>query len=126
MRNIRILSPVAVGAFVLLLSGTPASAGLFRGPYDFSLGPYRGEQPWSYFESYNYFGVTSIPTYPYFATGVYNYFWESPFTWGSGSRYPSFWPYPRRPGVFNPINPGYLTPPRAPGYTKESSQDVVL
>ena len=96
---------------LLLSSSAAASAGLFRGPYDFSLGPYRGGQPWSYFEAYNYFGVSSTAAYSNLA--FYNYYWESPYTWGSGSRYPSIFGYPRRPGFYNPINPAYLTPPRA-------------
>ena len=109
---------------LLLSSSAAASAGLFRGPYDFSLGPYRGGQPWSYFEAYNYFGVSSTAAYSNLA--FYNYYWESPYTWGSGSRYPSIFGYPRRPGFYNPINPAYLTPPCVPGYTKESARDVAL
>lgn len=124
MRKIRFITPVAMGTLFLFLSAATAKAGLFRGPYDFSLGPYRGGQPWSFNEAYGYFGVTNTAAFPYW--GYYNYFWESPQTWGSGSQYPSFFPYPRRPGFYNPINPAYLTPPRAPGYTKESAQDVML
>jgi uncharacterized protein (TIGR03000 family) len=125
MSKIRTFQPVLMGALALLLSSTvPAFAGLFQGPYDFSLGPYRGGQPWSFNEAYGYFGVTNISAYPYWA--LYNYYWESPYTWGSGSRYPSIFGYPRRPGFYNPINPAYLTPPRAPGYTKAYAQDVML
>lgn len=127
MRKIRTFPLLTVAALALLLSSSgPSLAGLIRGPYDYSLGPFRGSQNWSYFESYNYFGVASVTTYPYWANGVYPYYWESPFTWGSGSRYPSIFGRPYRPGFYNPINPAYLTPPRAPGYTKESARDVVL
>jgi uncharacterized protein (TIGR03000 family) len=116
---------VTIATLILLQTPLPtASAGIFRGPYDYSLGPYRGSQGWSYFESYNYFGVASINTYPYW--GLYGYFWESPFTYGNGSRYPSIFGRPYRPGFYNPINPAYLTPPRAPGYTREYARDVVL
>jgi uncharacterized protein (TIGR03000 family) len=126
MRKIRTFPLAAIGTLVLLSSCGAASAGLIRGPFDYSIGPYRGGEPWSYFEAYNYFGVSSTTAYPYWATGIYGYYWESPFTWGSGSRYPSIFGYPRRPGFYNPINPAYLTPPRAPGYTKESARNVVL
>ena len=50
---------------VLLVQVSAASAGVFRGPYDFSVGPYRGGQGWSYAESYGYFGVPSTSEYPY-------------------------------------------------------------
>ncbi len=114
-----------LGALTLLFCYLPsASAGVFRGPYDFSVGPYRGSQGWSYAESYGYFGVPSVNMYPYW--GIYGYYWESPFTYGTGSRYPSIFGRPYRPGFYNPINPAYLTPPRAPGYEKESARDVVL
>jgi uncharacterized protein (TIGR03000 family) len=122
--NIRTLSLLTIAALALLSLCGDASAGLIFGPYDFSLGPYRGGQQWSYFESYNYYGVSNVNAYPYWATGVFPYYWESPFTWGSGSRYPSI--FGNRPGFYNPINPAYLTPPRAPGYTKASARDVVL
>ncbi|HTU23195.1 MAG TPA: TIGR03000 domain-containing protein [Gemmataceae bacterium] len=127
MRKIRTLPLTTLLVLILLLSSSAvASAGLFRGPYDFSLGPYTGGQPWSPFESYNYFGVASTAEFPYWATGIYPYYWESPYTWGSGSRYPSIFGYPRRPGFYNPINPNYLIPPRAPGYTKASARNVQL
>jgi uncharacterized protein (TIGR03000 family) len=126
MRKIRISPLATLTAPALLLFSSAASAGLFSGPWDFSLGPYRGGEPWSYFEAYNYFGVSSTAAYPYWANGIFPYYWESPYTWGSGSRYPSLFGYPRRPGFYNPINPAYLTPPRAPGYTKESARNVVL
>jgi uncharacterized protein (TIGR03000 family) len=115
---------VTIATFGLLCSCSAVSAGLFDRPVDFSVGPYRGQQR-SYFESYNYFGVSNDSAYPYWSNGTWPYFWESPYTWGSGSRYPSLIPG-RRPGYYNPINPAYLTPPRAPGYTRESAQDVKL
>lgn len=124
MRQIRTLPLVTIASLALLFSCRAASAGLFFGPFDYSIGPYRGGQQWSYFESYNYNGVSNVDAYPYWANGVFPYYWESPYTWGSGSRYPSI--FGNRAGVYNPINPAYLTPPRAPGYTKESARDVVL
>jgi uncharacterized protein (TIGR03000 family) len=125
MRKTRTLPLATIGAVFLLLSSCGlASAGLFRGPYDYSIGPYRGQQ-WAYYESYNYFGVSNVSAYPYWAMGaVYPSFWESPYTWGSGSRYPSL--LGRRPGFYNAINPAYLTPPTAPGYTKASAQNVAV
>lgn len=125
MRKIGIVPFVTAGVLVVLLSGgREATAGVFRGPYDFSLGPYRGGQGWSYNESYGYFGVANVDAYPYWGNGTYGYFWESPWTWGNGSRYPSI--FGNRPGIYNNINPAYLTPPRAPGYTKEYARNVAL
>jgi uncharacterized protein (TIGR03000 family) len=108
----------------LLFSCGAASAGIFGGPIDYSVGPYRGGQQWSYFESYHYNGVSNVDAYPYWANSISPDYWQSPYTWGSGSRYPSL-PWGRG-GYYNPINPAYLTPPRAPGYTKEMARDVVL
>src|SRR5579875_4099646 len=124
MRLLQTLPRVTIAALALLSSSGAAWAGLFDRPIDFTIGPYRGQQR-SYFESYNYFGVSSDTAYPYWSWGTWPYFWESPYTWGTGSRYPSLLPG-RRPGYYNPINPAYLTPPRAPGYTKASAQDVKL
>jgi uncharacterized protein (TIGR03000 family) len=124
MRKIRTLPRMTIVALALLSSGSAVTAGLFDGPVDFSVGPYRGQQR-SYFESYNYFGVSNDSAYPYWSNGTWPYFWESPYTWGNGSRYPSLIPG-RRPGFYNPINPAYLTPPRAPGYTRAMAQDVKL
>jgi uncharacterized protein (TIGR03000 family) len=125
MSKTRTVSLALVGVGLLLLCSLErASAGLFRGPYNYSIGPYRGQQ-WSYFESYNYFGVASVSEYPYWAMGaVYPSYWSSPYTWGSGSRSGSLFGY--RPGYYNGINPAYLTPPLAPGYTKESARDVLM
>src|SRR5689334_6715830 len=124
MTPLRTVSLVSIASLALFFSCEAASAGLIRGPFDYSIGPYRGQQ-WSYFESYNYFGVSNPQAYPYWATGPsWPDYWNSPYTWGSGSRYGSL--FGRRPGYYNPINPAYLTPPRAPGYTKESARDVVL
>jgi uncharacterized protein (TIGR03000 family) len=125
MRTTRTFPLMTAGAILLLSGWGDAWAGVFRGPWDYSVGPYRYGQSWNYFESYNYFGVNNVASYPYWATGTYNYFWESPFTWGNGSRYPSLLGR-YRPGFYNPINPAYLTPPRAPGYTKESARNVLL
>lgn len=124
MRPLQTLPLLTVGSFVLLLSCGTAPAGLIRGPFNYSIGPYRGQQ-WSYFESYNYFGVNNVQQTPYWAMGaVWPDYWNSPYLWGSGSRYSSL--FGRRPGFYNPINPAYLTPPLAPGYTKESARDVML
>jgi uncharacterized protein (TIGR03000 family) len=124
MRKISTLPWVAITVLALLSPCRAVWAGLFDGPIDFSIGPYRGQQ-FSYFESYNYFGVSNEAAYPYWSNRTWPYFWESPYTWGNGSRYPSLIPG-RRPGFYNPINPAYLTPPRAPGYTREMAQNVKL
>jgi uncharacterized protein (TIGR03000 family) len=123
MRKIRTLLRGTIATLGLLFSSEAIRAGLFDTPPDFSIGPYRG-QVRSYFESYNYFGVSDDSAYPYWSNGTWPYFWESPYTWGSGSRYPSL--LGRRPGLYNPINPAYMTPPLAPGYTKEMAQNVKL
>jgi uncharacterized protein (TIGR03000 family) len=124
MRKIRTLPGITIAALAVFSSGGAVSAGLFDRPVDFSVGPYRGTA-FSYFESYNYYGVSNESAYPYWSNRLWPYFWESPYMWGNGSRYPSLIPG-RRPGFYNPINPAYLTPPRAPGYTRESAQDVKL
>jgi|GEM_PF-3207100 uncharacterized protein (TIGR03000 family) len=124
MRKAQTLPGIMVAAAAWLSLSGSVSAGLFDGPVDFSVGPYRGQQR-SYFESYNYFGVSSDTAYPYWSNGTWPYFWESPYTWGNGSRYPSLLPG-RRPGFYNPLNPAYMTPPRAPGYTREMARDVKL
>jgi uncharacterized protein (TIGR03000 family) len=114
------LSLVTAGALVLLLNPTnPASAGLIRGPFDYSIGPYRGGQGWSYNESYGYFGVPSTSTYPYYAFFPYTIY--TPY--GYGLRYDRFGFY--GDGIYG-RNPAYFTPPRAPGYTKEMARNVVL
>lgn len=123
MMRFRTLPRVTIAALALLSSSGAVWAGLFDGPVDFSIGPYR-DHPSSYFESYNYFGVSSLSAYPYWANLTWPYFWESEWTWGNGSRYPSL--FGGRPGFYNPINPAYMTPPRAPGYTRESAQNVKL
>jgi uncharacterized protein (TIGR03000 family) len=120
MRKVGIIPLVTAGALALLLGpGGEATAGVFRGPYDFSLGPYRGGQGWSYNESYGYFGVPSTSTYPYYAFFPYTIF--TPY--GYGLRYDRFGYY--GDGIYGK-NPAYLTPPRAPGYTKAYARDVVL
>lgn len=123
MRKRRTLPQVTIAALALLASCGAASAGLFDRPVDFSIGPWRGTQ-FSYFESYHYYGVSNESAYPYWSNRLFGSYFVSPYTFGSGSRYPSI--LGRRPGYYNPINPAYLTPPRAPGYTKESAQDVKL
>ncbi|MHB1424864.1 MAG: TIGR03000 domain-containing protein [Gemmataceae bacterium] len=122
--KIRTLPLRTIAMLGLLSWCDAASAGLIFGPYNYSIGPYRGGEQWSYFESYNYYGVSNVSAYPYWAAGVYPYFWESPYTWGSGSHYPSI--FGNRPAYYNAINPAYLTPPLAPGYTKAMARDVVL
>ena len=122
MWKIRVLPLATAGAVAVLLAQTSlASAGVFRGPYDFSIGPYRGGQGWSYAESYGYFGVSNLNAYPaygYFPYGVgyfpYNLGYYSPYRYGYS---------------FNAINPAYLTPYRPPGYShtmKAMAKDVVL
>ena len=119
MRKMPSLSLVTAGALALLTPMNHASAGLFRGPYDFSIGPYRGDQGWSYNESYGYFGVPSTSTYPYYAFFPYTIY--TPY--GDGLRY-NRWGYYGN-GLYG-LNPAYLTPPRAPGYTKEMARNVVV
>ncbi len=120
MRNIRSLPLLTVAALGLLLAPVGgASAGVFRGPYDFSVGPYRGGQGWSYNESYGYFGVPSTSEYPYYAFFPYTIY--TPY--GYGLRYDRFGYY--GDGIYG-TNPGYLTPPCAPGYTKAYARDVLL
>ena len=116
MRKIRSLPLAAVAT--LVLAGT-ASAGLFRGPYDFSLGPYRGDQGWSYNESYGYFGVSSTSAYPYYAFFPYTLY--TPYGWGLRNTRGGYYGN----GIYG-INPAYLIPPRAPGYTKEMARNVAL
>jgi uncharacterized protein (TIGR03000 family) len=113
--------PLAAAAgLVLLLTHTgDASAGLFRGPYDFSLGPYRGGEGWSYNESYGYFGVSSTSAYPYYAFFPYTLY--TPYGWGLRNTRGGYY----GDGIYG-MNPAYLIPPRAPGYTKESARNVVL
>lgn len=114
------------GALALILAMTSgATAGVFRGPYDFSLGPYRGTHSWSYNESYGYFGVPNTAVYPYYAFFPYTpftgYGWGLPYRYGYLGNRLGFY----GDGIYG-RNPAYLTPPRAPGYTKESARDVVL
>jgi uncharacterized protein (TIGR03000 family) len=116
MRKTRSL-PLAAAA-ALFLTGT-ASAGLFRGPYDFSIGPYRGGEGWSYNESYGYFGVSSTSTYPYYAFFPYTIY--TPYGWGLRNTRGGYY----GDGIYG-MNPAYLIPPRAPGYTKEMARNVVL
>lgn len=123
MRKIATLSRAMVVALTLLSPCGIATAGLFDRPRDFTLGPVRTQQ-FSYFESYNYFGVSNEAAYPYWSNRYLGSFWTSPYTWGTGSRYPSI--IGRQPGFYNPINPAYLIPPRAPGYTKEMADNVKL
>jgi uncharacterized protein (TIGR03000 family) len=107
---------------VLLVSASAAVAGVFRGPYDFSVGPYRGGQGWSYNESYGYFGVPSTSEYPYYAFFPYTIY--TPYGYGLRN---NRWGY-YGDGVYG-MNPAYLIPPRPPGYIrsmKESAKDVVL
>lgn len=120
MRKLPSLTLATAGALALLLNPmNDASAGLFRGPYDYSIGPYRGGQGWSYNESYGYFGVPSNSTYPYYA-----YFPYTIYTgYGWGLRNTRFGYY--GDGRYG-RNPAYMTPPRPPGYTKQSARDVVV
>ena len=123
MRRMRCLSFVTTGVLALVL--TPANgvrAGVFRGPYDFSVGPYRGGQGWSYNEFYGYFGVNWTTEYPYYAFFPYTIY--TPF--GYGLRNDRFGYY--GDGIYGK-NPGYLMPPRPPGYLqymRAAAKDVVL
>ena len=119
MRKMPSLSLGTAALAVLMISTTDASAGLIRGPFDYSIGPYRGSHGWSYNESYGYFGVPSTSTYPYYAFFPYTLY--TPY--GYGLRYNRFGFY--GDGLYG-LNPAYLTPPRAPGYTKEMARNVVL
>lgn len=120
MRKMPSLSLVTAGALALLLIPmNRTSAGLFRGPYDYSIGPYRGGHGWSYNESYGYFGVPSTSTYPYYAFFPFTIY--TPY--GDGLRYNRWGFY--GDGLYG-LNPAYLTPPRAPGYTKEMARNVVV
>lgn len=119
MRKMPSLSLVTAGALALLTPMPFASAGLIRGPFDYSIGPYRGGQGWSYAESYGYFGVPSTSTYPYYAFFPYTIY--TPY--GDGLR-SNRWGYFGN-GLYG-LNPAYLTPPRAPGYTKEMARNVVV
>jgi len=123
MRKIGSFPVLTAGALVLLLAqANAASAGVFRGPYDFSVGPYRGGQGWSYNESYGYFGVPSTSTYPYYAFFPYTIY--TPYGYGlRGNRYGFY-----GDGIYG-MNPAYLIPPRPPGYIqsmKAAAKDVVL
>jgi uncharacterized protein (TIGR03000 family) len=121
----KIRSFLLVTAGVLALLSAPSSnacAGVFRGPYDFSVGPYRGGQGWSYNESYGYFGVSSTSEYPYYAFFPYTTY---PL-YGFGLGYNRYGYY--GDGIYGK-NPAYLIPPRPPGYLqtmKALAKDVVL
>lgn len=123
MSELRRLPLRLAGAWALILAVTSsATAGVFRGPYDFSLGPYRGTHTWSYNESYGYFGVPSTSEYPYYAFFPYTIY--TPY--GYGLRWNRRGYYGN--GIYG-MNPGYLIPPRPPGYLqsmKAMAKDVVL
>lgn len=105
------------GLLLLVSATSDADGGFFRGPYNYSLGPYRGDPyGWSYNEAYGYFGVPSTSTYPQYA--YFSTLWTTPYTAGA--------PFSYRYRFYNPINPAYLTPPRPPGYTKESARNVTV
>jgi uncharacterized protein (TIGR03000 family) len=93
MRLRNLSSPTAL--FLALLVSAPASAGLFSGPYDYSLGPYWGTHRYSYAEAYGY----NLPFTP--ASSIWHY--------------PQDWPaYYREPILTIP--PRYLYPwHRTPG-----------
>ena len=123
MNKLWSLSFVTTGVLALVL--TPANgvrAGVFRGPYDFSVGPYRGGQGWSYNVSYGYFGVSSTTEYPYYAFFPYTIY--TPYGYGLTSNRFGYYG-----NGFYGMNPGYLMPPRPPGYLKDMkarAKDVVL
>jgi uncharacterized protein (TIGR03000 family) len=121
MRKIRGFPLGTAGALALLLASlNGVSAGIFRGPYDYSYGPYRGGHNWSYAESYGYYGVANLSAYANYVypSGGFGYGYY-PLGWGLG--------YPYRYGFYNVINPAYTVPPRPPGYSiKAMAKDVVL
>jgi uncharacterized protein (TIGR03000 family) len=121
MMKIRTFLVGTVGALALLLAPTNDTfAGLFRGPYDFSIGPYRGGQGWSYNESYGYFGVPNTAEYPYYAFFPYTIY--TPYGYGlRGNRFGFY-----GDGVYG-MNPAYLTPQRTRNAVlKAQAKDVVL
>jgi uncharacterized protein (TIGR03000 family) len=123
MRKTRSFSFVTAGVLTLVLTqANSAFAGVFRGPYDFSVGPYRGGEGWSYNQSYGYFGVSSTSVYPYYA--FYPYTIYTPYGYGLRN---NRWGYYGN-GIYG-MNPAYLFPPRPPGYLqdmKARAKDVVL
>lgn len=127
MRTFRRLPLCAAVALALALTATnPAAAGVIRGPYDFSIGPYRGSHTWSYNETYGYFGVSNTAVYPYYAffpyTAFTGYGYGLPYGYNFlGNRVGGYY----GTGIYG-RNPAYFTPPRAPGYTKEGARDVVM
>jgi uncharacterized protein (TIGR03000 family) len=99
MRVLPRLSLVAVGTLAACLAvARDGTAGIIRGPYDYSLGPYRGSQGWSYNESYGYYGVPWVNSYSW-------WLWPYGYTWPyiNGYRY-----YPPYPKYLMPYGPGYI------------------
>jgi uncharacterized protein (TIGR03000 family) len=76
------LGLISVSLALVLVNGGSTFAGLFRGPYDMSLGPYPYGQPWSYNTAYGY----GLPMTP--AGNIYTF--------------PTNWDYTRTP----PAEPG--------------------
>lgn len=75
--------------------GSAAAAGIFRGPWDFSLGPYTGGQHYSYNEAYGY----GLP----FNTAQFPDVWHYPYGFGY---------YPVRDAYWDGTYNYYVVPPR--------------
>jgi uncharacterized protein (TIGR03000 family) len=74
------LGVISVALALVLVNAGSAFAGLFRGPYDLSLGPYPYGQPWSYNTAYSY----GLPMTP--APNIYTF--------------PTNWDYTRTPPAY--------------------------
>jgi uncharacterized protein (TIGR03000 family) len=109
MRKRLVLPAVTAGVLAVWLAGPgSAHAGLFRGPYDFSLGLYRSGQGWSYAEAYGY----DLPVINARPASIFYY----PFGW------PLFTHYP----YYNFINPAYVGYHPSPAAMKAMARDVAL
>jgi uncharacterized protein (TIGR03000 family) len=92
--------------FLSLVACASASAGLFTGPYDFSLGPYYGTHRYSYAEAYGY----NLPFTP--ASSI----WHYPQDWPAYYREPILtipprYLYPWRPAPVADLNAIPAVPP---------------
>jgi uncharacterized protein (TIGR03000 family) len=103
-------SPVLTAGVLAVWLAVPGSAhaGLFRGPYDFSLGLYRSGQGWSYAEAYGY----SLPYINARPASIFYY----PFGWPLFTRYP----------YYDFINPAYVGYHPSPAAMKAMARDVAL
>lgn len=78
-----------------LAGGSAGAAGIFRGPWDFSLGPYTGGEHYSYNEAYGY----GLP----FTSAQFPDVWHYPYGMGY---------YPVRDAYWNGTYNYYVVPPR--------------